>query len=59
MKNSFSFLFYVKKSKENLQGKSPIYLRITLNGKRAEISISRSIEANKWSSSGHYSLFKF
>jgi site-specific recombinase XerD len=58
MKNSFSFLFYVKKSKENLQGKSPIYLRITVNGKRAEISVSRSIEADKWSSSANRAIGK-
>ena len=53
MKNSFSLLFYVKKSKANLQGESPIYLRITINGKRSEISISRSIEASKWNSSAN------
>ena len=38
-----SILFYIKKSKANLQGYTNIYLRITLDGKRAECSINRKV----------------
>lgn len=48
MKNLFSFIFYIKRSKVDKNGKANIYLRITLNGKRAELSISRKVDINKW-----------
>ena len=49
MNKTFGLLFYLKKSKVDAQGKCPIYLRITVDGKRTEISIKRSIEAERWS----------
>tara|TARA_R110002050_G_scaffold238454_1_gene374516 strand:+ start:504 stop:1754 length:1251 start_codon:yes stop_codon:yes gene_type:complete len=51
MQNLFSFIFYIKRSKADKNGKANIYLRITVNGKRAELSISRKVEVNKWSTS--------
>ncbi|AOW20171.1 site-specific integrase [Urechidicola croceus] len=48
MKNSFSFIFYIKRSKADKNGKANIYLRITVNGKRAELSILRKADINKW-----------
>ena len=45
---TFSILFFIKKSKLLKNGTAPIYLRITINGKRAEISIKRSINPNLW-----------
>jgi len=50
MQNLFTFIFYIKRSKANKEGKTNIYLRITVNGKRAELSISRKVDVDKWSS---------
>jgi len=38
MKTNFSLLFYMKKQKNYQSGAAPIYMRITVDGKRAEIS---------------------
>lgn len=46
--NTFGVAFYLKKQKVTQAGKSPIYARITVNGKRIEISVKRSIEENNW-----------
>lgn len=45
---TFSLLFYVKKGKKLTNGKAPIYLRITIDGKRREITTKRHIEPEKW-----------
>ncbi|MBP0902656.1 site-specific integrase [Mariniflexile gromovii] len=49
MNNSLSILFYIKKSKADSLGKANIYLRITVDGKRAEFSIRRKITPARWS----------
>ena len=46
--NTFGVAFYLKKQKTTHAGKSPIYARITVNGRRIEISVKRSIEENNW-----------
>jgi integrase len=46
--NTFGVAFYLKKQKTTQAGKSPIYARITVNGKRIEISVKRSIEDSNW-----------
>lgn len=46
--NTFGVAFYLKKQKTNQAGKSPLYARITVNGKRIEISVKRSIEESNW-----------
>lgn len=49
MKHStFSILFYIKKTKLLKTGEAPVYLRITVNGLRSELSIKRSILPNIW-----------
>ncbi|HAO08915.1 MAG TPA: recombinase [Chryseobacterium sp.] len=48
MQHNFSFLFYLKKPKSYLSGAIPIYLRITVNGKRAEITTGRECLPEKW-----------
>ncbi|MCK0124538.1 site-specific integrase [Gelidibacter sp. F2691] len=53
MNNSFSLLFYVKKSKADTTGKANIYLRITLDGKRVELSIRRKILIENWIASSN------
>lgn len=48
MNKTFNLLFYVKKSKVNTRGESPIYLRISIDGKITEISTKRHIIASRW-----------
>ncbi|WP_421804322.1 site-specific integrase [Flagellimonas sp.] len=48
MNPSFTQLFYLKSRNRNKSVKVPIYLRLTVNGKRSELSISRKIEPEKW-----------
>lgn len=48
MNTSFSQLFYIKRRHLEKQVKVPIYLRLTVNGKRTEMSISKRIDPKKW-----------
>lgn len=48
MQNSISLLFYLKKPKAYASGTVPIYLRITTNGQRAEVSTGRVWLPEKW-----------
>jgi site-specific recombinase XerD len=50
MQNKISILYYVKRTKSNSNGQVPIYSRITVDGKRFEMSTNRFIEPSKWSS---------
>ena len=47
---TFTILFWLFKAKMR-NGKAPIYCRITINGKRAQFSLKRSIDPDKWNSS--------
>ena len=47
MKTKVSILFYAKKAKAAANGLVPIYTRITINGKRIELSTNRFIEISK------------
>ena len=38
----------MQRNKATKDGMAPIYLRITVNGKRSQISIKRKIEIDKW-----------
>jgi site-specific recombinase XerD len=49
MKTKVSILFYAKRAKANVSGLIPIYTRITINGKRIELSTNRFVEITKWS----------
>lgn len=49
MKTKVSILFYAKKAKAAVNGLVPIYTRITINGKRIELSTNRFVEISKWS----------
>ncbi len=46
--NTFGIIFYLRKYKTTSEGKTPIYARITVNGKRSDIAMKRSIEENNW-----------
>lgn len=49
MENNISILFYSKTSKKNKNNDVPIYLRITVNGKRIEQTTNRFIPLSQWS----------
>jgi len=48
MNKTFGLLFYVKRAKIDSNGKAPIYVRITVDGIRSELSIKRSVEIERW-----------
>jgi len=48
MKTNFSLLFYMKKQKNYLEGVAPIYMRITVKGKRSEITTGRECLPERW-----------
>ena len=48
MNKTLGILFYVKRAKIDDNGKAPIYVRITVDGIRSELSIKRSIELDRW-----------
>lgn len=48
MKTNFSLLFYMKKPKNYQKGVAPIYLRITVNSNRSEVTTGRSCEPSRW-----------
>ena len=50
MKQTFAVLVYLKTSKINSKGKAPICARVTVNGKRSEVSIKQYIEPERWNS---------
>lgn len=50
MNYELSILFIVRRNKKDNAGEVPIYLRITVNGKRAEISTNKKVELSKWDS---------
>jgi site-specific recombinase XerD len=50
MKTNFSLLFYLKKQKVYASGPMPVYMRITVNGKRVEVSTGRDCEPSGWNS---------
>ena len=50
---TFSVLFYVKRSKPFRNGDLPIYLRITIDGKKAETSLKRGVLPELWDNVRH------
>ncbi|WP_346863816.1 site-specific integrase [uncultured Draconibacterium sp.] len=46
--NTYNLAFVLRKSRKNNEGKSPVYMRITVNGQRAEVSIKRNIHTDNW-----------
>jgi hypothetical protein len=49
MQAKVSILFYAKRVKATTDGLIPIYLRVTIDCHRIEISTKRYVEATKWS----------
>ncbi len=49
MKTKISLHFYAKKTKANVAGLLPIYIRLTVDGQRLEFSSKKFIQKSKWS----------
>lgn len=50
LSKGFSLLFYLKKPKNYVRGKLPIYMRITIDATRVELSIQRESDPERWNS---------
>lgn len=48
MSSKFSLLFFLKRRGGYVGGDLPVYLRITVDGKRAELAIQRKCDPGKW-----------
>jgi len=48
MNRTFSLLFHVLKHKPQPNQTVPIYMRLTVDGRRAEVSTGRYVDPNKW-----------
>jgi Phage integrase SAM-like domain/Arm DNA-binding domain len=48
LNQTFSILFWLNKGKGNARGFAPIWVRITIDGKRAESSLKRQIPIEHW-----------
>lgn len=46
--DSFAVLFWANKSKTDLNGTMPVYARVTVLGRRAEISLKKRVLPEKW-----------
>jgi site-specific recombinase XerD len=51
MTNAMNILFFAKKSKTTTDGLVPIYMRVTIDGQRFEVSVKRYVKAEQWSAS--------
>jgi hypothetical protein len=47
-KSTFRILFYLKRTKTLNNGELTIFMRITVNGERAEVSTHQSVESHLW-----------
>lgn len=48
MSQSFKVLFFLKKGKGNNEKLLPIYVRLTVNGERAEWTVQRTCDSSRW-----------
>jgi len=51
MRHLLSTLFYLRKNKEDRNGLIPVYFRLTVDGRRAEISTNRKTTEDAWDTS--------
>jgi biopolymer transport protein ExbB/TolQ len=49
MKVKITLHFYAKSTKSNSHGQFPIYVRVTVDGKRLEYSTKKFVDPSKWS----------
>ncbi len=48
MRTTLTLLFSLRKPKNYQSGEMPVYLRITVDGKRAELAVSRKCDLERW-----------
>ena len=48
MSGKMNIIFYPKKSETDTDGMVMIYARITINGRRSELSLGRRVEEQRW-----------
>ncbi|MFN2261959.1 MAG: phage integrase SAM-like domain and Arm DNA-binding domain-containing protein [Psychroflexus sp.] len=53
MQTNYTILVWANKSKKNSENKAPIYARLTVNGKRAEISLNEKVDLKLWDAKFH------
>ncbi|WP_446697994.1 Arm DNA-binding domain-containing protein [Alistipes sp. An116] len=41
-RTTFSLLFYIRRDKTNKKGEAPVFMRLIINGERADASIKKS-----------------
>ena len=49
-RTTFGLLFYIRRDKTNKKGEAPVFMRLTINGERADASIKCFIEPHAWNS---------
>ncbi|OFY34902.1 MAG: hypothetical protein A2W91_04300 [Bacteroidetes bacterium GWF2_38_335] len=49
-KSTFNLLFFIKRTRMLRTGEAPIYMRITVNGKRCDTGLCKGVDPNLWSS---------
>ena len=47
-RTTFGLLFYIRRTKLNKEGEAPIFMRITVNGQRADASTRRFLAPRLW-----------
>lgn len=53
-RETLSILYYLRNDKARSEAEVPIYMRITVNGQRAEMAIQRYIDPEKWNIAGGF-----
>jgi len=53
-RQTLSILYYLRRDKKNKKDEAPVYLRITVNGKRSEMATNRYVDPDKWNHEGGY-----
>ena len=48
MKSTFKILFFIRKDKINAEGKSVIYVRLTINGSACQFSTKNEVSVKIW-----------
>jgi hypothetical protein len=51
MNKSFKSFFFLKKGNGYKEGPMPVYLRLSVNGQRAEMTVQRKCDPLKWNQS--------
>jgi hypothetical protein len=52
MNTNLGLLFFLKKTGKSNNETAPLYLRVTMDGERIELSCKRSVPINKWNATG-------